>query len=269
MICVCAPVLDHNLDTWVAMGGGNSGCCGNKRHVTGYHREASSIPTSDYSRRYDSGTPFNMSWACAGDFHHGGNPALRAKHAEVLARLMSGDPALSTVVEFIGQPWANQPVYYWFIYNGRNKLKKYTGQGHDMWSHMAVVRSHANVMFDLWTPGGLPSTPIVYKPPTPNALIVDGDLGPKTIRKWQQIMGTHVDGIISTPSQLVRQVQIYLNDRGAGLTVDGKGIRQDGRKYKTVAALQHHLNTPVDGRLSSPKSMAVQALQRRLNQGGF
>lgn len=105
------------------------------------------------------------------------------------------------------------------------------------------------------------------------ALDVDGQLGPNTIRTWQRIMGTVQDGVI-TPipgySNLVAAVQRHLNSHiGAGLTVDGQGIQQDGRVYATVRALQRYLGTPQDGKLSSPVSECVRALQGRLNLGWF
>lgn len=108
--------------------------------------------------------------------------------------------------------------------------------------------------------------------PSPDkALDVDGELGPKTVTKWQQIMGTTVDGKIDEDdSQLTRAVQTRLRETvNHRLVVDGQGIKQDGRFYKTVAALQTYLGTPVDGRLSVPKSECVKALQRRLNEGRF
>ena len=99
-------------------------------------------------------------------------------------------------------------------------------------------------------------------------LAVDGRLGPNTISLWQQIMNTPVDGVISNPSDLVAAVQRHLNAHGAHLRVDGKGLWQDGRKSNTNAALQAYLGTPADGVLFRP-SPAIEALQRRLNQGRF
>jgi hypothetical protein len=106
-------------------------------------------------------------------------------------------------------------------------------------------------------------------PDHPATLVVDGELGPHTITRWQQVMGTPPDGVISWPGPLVRRVQEHLNAHGAHLVVDGKGIRQDGRRYETVAALQRYLGTYVDGYLSVPKSACVEALQRKLNTGAF
>lgn len=102
-------------------------------------------------------------------------------------------------------------------------------------------------------------------------LLVDGKLGPRTIAKWQHVMGTPVDGVI-TPgnSDLVRAVQRKLKATvRPDLVVDGDGIYQNGRRYKTVEALQRYLGTPVDGFMSSPVSEVVKAVQRRLNEQRF
>lgn len=108
-------------------------------------------------------------------------------------------------------------------------------------------------------------------PPSSLLLEVDGKLGPKTIRRWQQVMGTSMDGTISEPySQLVAKVQTKLKatvDRN--LKVDGYGIFQDNKRYRTAGALQQYLNVPVDERISAPVSQTIKALQRRLNDGRF
>src|SRR5690606_26296120 len=111
--------------------------------------------------------------------------------------------------------------------------------------------------------GGAPA------PSRPPALVVDGKLGPKTIKRWQQIMGTKADGKISDPSALVKAVQRHLNGKlklsgSAKLSVDGRGIRQDGRSYKTVRALQRHLGSPDDGGVPTQGPDGVNALHRRL-----
>lgn len=108
-------------------------------------------------------------------------------------------------------------------------------------------------------------------PPESLKLEVDGKLGPKTIRRWQQVMGTPMDGKISEPySQLTAKVQTKLKatvDRN--LRVDGHGIFQDGKRYRTAGALQQYLGVPVDERISAPVSQTIKALQRRLNDGRF
>lgn len=102
-------------------------------------------------------------------------------------------------------------------------------------------------------------------PSGPVALFVDGLLGPATIRRWQQVMGTPVDGVLSRPrSTLVEAVQRRLH------AAPGTGVvKVDGvLGPQTIRALQRYLGTPVDGVLSKP-STAVRALQERLNRGGF
>ena len=111
----------------------------------------------------------------------------------------------------------------------------------------------------------------IQAPPAVAQLVVNGVLDKATIKRWQQVMGTPVDGVI-TPgdSKLVRKVQERLKATVDGsLKVDGDGIYQNGKFYKTVAALQRYLKSPVDGRISEGRSQVVMALQRRLNEGRF
>lgn len=156
------------MKDWVALGGGNSGCCGNAAHTYGFHRAGNEVPVTDYSRSYEVPKPYNMNWGCAGDFGHSGNARLRAYHATLIARLMANDPALSMICEFIGMPWSGKPVYYWARWDGVATLKKYTGSGHDTWSHVSWWRSRANQRAYLWTPSGsTPAvTPVVNVTPT-------------------------------------------------------------------------------------------------------
>ena len=101
----------------------------------------------------------------------------------------------------------------------------------------------------------------------------NGDLDSATIARWQQIMGTHIDGVISRPSNLVKAVQRHLIARGFSCGpsgADGKGIVQkNGYESDTIRALQRYLQTEVDGEMSSPKSGVVKALQNRLNEARF
>lgn len=121
------------------------------------------------------------------------------------------------------------------------------------------------------TPWNLPRLTGSAPAPSPDKLAEDGELGPKTIAKWQKVMGTKVDGVI-TPgnSNLVRAVQRKLKETvDHRLVVDGDGIYQNGKRYKTIGALQRYLGSPVDLVMSVPKSLVVKALQRRLNEDRF
>jgi hypothetical protein len=120
-----------------------------------------------------------------------------------------------------------------------------------------------------WSRISVAAPPLPPKPPV--LLEVDGVLGPLTIKKWQKVMHTPVDGVIDDKnSDLVIAVQQKLRatvDHTLGVT--GTGIKQNGKKTKTVEALQRYLVVPVDKMIVRPKSNTVKALQRRLNQDRF
>lgn len=151
---VAAPVIQTEMNEWVALGGGNSGIVGNSAHTYGFHVAADELPVDDYSRRRDpngsDGPYINWDYACAGDFSHKNDENLRAMHRAVLARLMRGE--LPMICEFIGKPWADQPVYYWARWNGVGTLQRYTGSGHDHWSHISWYRSMVDQRARLWVP---------------------------------------------------------------------------------------------------------------------
>src|SRR5690625_259873 len=86
-------------------------------------------------------------------------------------------------------------------------------------------------------------------------LVVDGKRGPKTIRRWQQFLGTTVDGVISKPSQAIRAWQTFLNKYG------GAKLKVDGLEGPaTIKATQRFFGTTVDGKISET-SLMVKALQ--------
>jgi len=135
-------------------------------------------------------------------------------------------------------------------------------------SHFETIVAEMQAQYDLIA--GHPS-PAPSPHPASDDIAEDGELGPQTITRWQEIMGTPVDGKISIPSSmLVVEVQRQLNRRiDSHLVVDGFGIVQNDQPYNTVAALQKYLGTTQDRRLSVPVSECILALQKRLNQGRF
>lgn len=172
-------------------------------------------------------------------------------------------------------PWVRYMIYkrrIWHVRDGYT-TREYTGSNpHDDHVHITSAfdqksdnLSNADYFLRYLT---RPSAP---KPPTkPQILEVDGELGPKTISRWQQVMGTPVDGKIDPEdSALVRAVQKKLRIVDYRLQIDGEGIRQDGHRTRTIEALQRYLKCPVDGFLSVPKSRTIVALQRRLNENRF
>lgn len=90
----------------------------------------------------------------------------------------------------------------------------------------------------------------------PGKLRVDGYWGKQTKMRWQQVLGTKVDGVISKPySQMVAKIQ-----QGLGLKVTGRWDRH------LTLALQKRYGTTQDGKTSKP-SQWVRKLQERLNRG--
>lgn len=158
---IAAPVIVEEMREWVNLGGGNSGIVGDAGHSFGFHVAASELPASDYSRVQDPagayGPYVNWAYACAGDFHHGNDERLRIKQREVLHRLMRGE--LPMICEFIGQPYADQPVLYWARWNGNQTIQRYNGQGHDTWSHISWYRSRVDQRAYLWTGAPTPQPP--------------------------------------------------------------------------------------------------------------
>lgn len=198
-MAIAAPVIAAEMADWVKLGGGNSGIVGDPAHTYGFHLAANEVGPGDYSRWRDpngaDGPYVNWSYACAGDFRHGGDERLRAMHRRVLARLMAGQ--LPMICEFIGKPWADRPVYYWARWNGIGTLWRYTGAGHDLWSHISWYRSRANERAYLWTPAreddmkGIllqDSTGIalVYLHPTTGEPVWANAGTPEAVTGWQQ-----------------------------------------------------------------------------------
>jgi hypothetical protein len=163
---VAAPIIEQEMEAWVSLGGGNSGIVGDANHSYGFHLAAEEVGPDDYSRWRDpngsDGPYVDWSFACAGDFDHKRDAALRAMHADVLAGLMNG--LYPMICEFIGQPYADKPVLYWARWNGIDNLQKYTGQGHDHWSHISWYRSRVDEPANLWVPGNYAPIPQPSRP---------------------------------------------------------------------------------------------------------
>ena len=119
----------------------------------------------------------------------------------------------------------------------------------------------------------------ITTPTAPGTLSVDGSCGPDTVKKWQSVMGTYVDGVVSGQlipdcvtywrpnlydgcvtyggygSQLIRAVQARL------------GLTQDGLLGPaTIKAIQKHYGLAQD---ASFGPATVRALQTALNKGTF
>lgn len=101
----------------------------------------------------------------------------------------------------------------------------------------------------------VPAKKPVSKPVSKPKLVIDGYMGPLTIMAMQQFLKTPVDGYLSKPSLVIKQLQ--------GLV----GTKQDGYLGPiTIRAMQKRFGTPQDGVISKP-SLVIKELQRRLNKG--
>lgn len=106
-------------------------------------------------------------------------------------------------------------------------------------------------------------------------LTVDGKWGKSTTKALQKALGTPVDGIISkqprnSVSQSLYSNTVQFGSGGSNVIVALQNkikVNADGKLGPaTVRALQRHLGTVQDGKLSRP-SLVVKELQRRLNKG--
>ncbi|SEN73155.1 Peptidase family M23 [Amphibacillus marinus] len=109
-------------------------------------------------------------------------------------------------------------------------------------------------------------------------LKIDGRWGPQTTRALQDAISTVTDGIISDQtrnqaSQAIIGVE-FGNGRNGSLVIKRLqrivGSKQDGLiGPHTVRAMQKHLCTVQDGVISTPNSLMVRTLQRRLKIGNL
>lgn len=112
-------------------------------------------------------------------------------------------------------------------------------------------------------------------PVSPGGLVVDGYAGPATIRRWQQVMGTTPDGVISGQgaADRARHVRLASMKYGGGgselvrAVQRAVGTHADGYLGPTtIAAVQRRLGVTPDGYFGPA---TVTALQQRLNTGRF
>lgn len=174
-----------------------------------------------------------------------------AQHVEVAASRPNSRGTFSTVGGNTSSGTGGSQNNGGGVYARTRSTRQVVAVGHPDWSKVAGKASPIKVKPKAAKPSKKATT----------GLAVDGSLGPATIRRWQQVMGTTADGVISSPSNLIRAVQIRV-----GL----KGKAVDGHLGPvTIKAIQRYLGTTPDGVISRPSSEMVKALQRRLNSNRF
>lgn len=131
------------------------------------------------------------------------------------------------------------------------------------------------------TGGAIPVAPITPdKPsttPTGNSIFVDGIVGHATIRKWQSVMGTKVDGVISGRTYKYDKYlpafmsSVFDPNNGSSSLIKAVqkvvGVDDDGVMGRdTIKAIQKYLGEEDDGIFGKKTATA---LQKRLNTGKF
>lgn len=121
-------------------------------------------------------------------------------------------------------------------------------------------------------------------PSVPQRLTVDGWWGSSTTRKAQRVLGTPVDGIVSSQARIWAEYNPGLTEgwqwvaepRGSRFIAEHQDLLASRGRYlgkidglagpKYFKALQRDLGTTVDGSVSEESEM-VMAFQERLNEG--
>lgn len=192
-------------------------------------------------------------------------------------------------------------VHHVAVYIGNGQLAQasisengtISGRPGDQTNNETNVRAYYNYPWNCYLRYQGGSTPAPSAPAS-NKIDVDGICGPATVRRWQEIMGTPVDGVISgqvrpdgrtydrpaltsvtyadrrrgigTGSALIKAVQRKLNASGINVgAVDG--LLGPG----TIRGLHQYLGVAVDA--YRPWTWfgngLVRVIQRRLNEGRF
>jgi hypothetical protein len=249
----------------------------------GYHNKRKNLPADDYSvRQYpdklgpsDKASAFDMTSKSAqkGDYK---NIAKYSKR--LLAAGKANDPRLEGWREFFGQTDSDRQVEGWDFF--KNESSTSSDTSHNWHVHGSELREFITSkvskegFLSVWRGetldaykkrGGKFVKATRSKPTTPGKpalLTVDGDLGVKTIKRWQEEVNVKVDGKFdTTDSPLVEAVQKRLK-----ATVDHRLVVDGDFGPLTIRRLQSYLKAPVDGDFGP---QTIKQLQRRLNTGHF
>jgi hypothetical protein len=285
------PSMKYFADGFIALAPKDLELGGIYADKPGYHNKRADLPSDDYSvAEFEIDRKGPATNASAVDITsksaQGGNYDLINKYSKrLLAAGESKDPRTNGWREFFGQTDSDGGVEGWDFAKKHSSTSSDTS--HNWHIHLSEHRGYTtskdnkDAMLSILRGetldaykargGKFVGEPTTPPPSSSGNLVIDGMLGPATIKAWQKIMKTPVDGVISVPySELVYAVQKHLvAATGRSLRLDGYGIIQDNKQYETVAALQRYLGTTVDYRLSVPVSECIRALQRRLNTGKF
>lgn len=181
------------------------------------------------------------------------------------------DAALSTAAEIFkegkGKWWTSGAPL-----RGHRDVSSTACPGKNLYSRIDVIRKGG---------AGLISNPVTPVKPDVGKLKVDGFWGTSTTAKFQQVMKTPIDGIVSSQERAWKAENPGLTTGWDWDAVKPNGsilistvqerldvVRDGVLGPDSIRAFQRRMGTPVDG-VFSEESKAIMALQRRLNRNRF
>lgn len=156
---------------------------------------------------------------------------------------------------------------------GHRNVSQTACPGRNLYARLDLIRMGA---IEIDNPITIPDDD---KPVAPVALVPDGLWGSATTRRLQQVLGTSVDGVVSSQPIVWKGDNPglttgwdWVSGLGNGSRVISElqarlGVQRDGKfGVDSVRAFQNRMGTTVDGELWK-ESPAIKELQRRLNKG--
>lgn len=166
-----------------------------------------------------------------------------------------------------GQWWQRDAPLF-----GHRNVSQTACPGKNLYARLDIIRTGA---VEVDNPIEVPDD---GKPITPARLKADGLWGSATTRRLQHVLGTPVDGSISSQPLVWREKNpglttgwdwtMYANgSRAISALQEVLSVARDGKfGENSIRAFQHRMGTTVDGELWK-ESPAIKELQRRLNKG--
>jgi len=156
---------------------------------------------------------------------------------------------------------------------GHRNVSQTACPGKNLYARLDLIRSGA---IEVDNPIQVPDD---GKPVAPVALKVDGRWGSATTKRLQQVLGTPVDGVVSSQPMVWRDSNPGLTTGWDWVASGAQGsrviselqerlnVQRDGKfGENSIRAFQRRMGTTVDGELWD-ESPAIEELQRRLNKG--
>jgi hypothetical protein len=138
--------------------------------------------------------------------------------------------------------WKNDDITY-----GHRDLKSTACPGDNAYALIKALNEVVAVPVDNPVPAPAPAPSVPRNADGSERLVEDGDRGRRTVARWQEVMGTTIDAVISRPdSALIRVDQNFLNNAVQAATIrtlTGKSsLVVDGDEgWRTIVVRQFYL----------------------------